>query len=101
MTSQRSTQDAGLGRPGSQRFDATSQDISNEQLDLADADWIFSGVQGGAAAAGTLTGAPLWPTLTAVAGGTAIPVDDDMFYLNAGPTAALGVLKVLEQHLRG
>ncbi|MFF1419559.1 ABC transporter substrate-binding protein [Streptomyces sp. NPDC058280] len=92
-------EDAGLGRPESQRFDKTSQDISNEQLDRADADWLFYGVQGSAAKASALTGAPLWPTLSAVAGKTAIPVDDDVFYLNTGPTAARDVLAVLKKDL--
>ena len=93
-------EDAGLARPESQRFAETSQDISAEQLDLGDADWIFYGVQGGPAKAAALTGMPLWPTLTAVAGSTAIAVDDDVFYLNTGPTAARGVLTALGQHLR-
>ncbi|MFE3741454.1 ABC transporter substrate-binding protein [Streptomyces sp. NPDC059096] len=92
-------EDAGLGRPESQRFDKTSQNISNEQLDRADADWIFYGVQGDAAKAAELTKAPLWPTLSAVAGRTAIPVDDDVFYLNTGPTAARDVLTTLKKHL--
>jgi iron complex transport system substrate-binding protein len=94
-------EDAGLARPQSQRFAETSQDISTEQLDLADADWIFYGVQGGQAKAAQLTGMPLWPTLTAVTGGSAVAVDDDVFYLNTGPTAARGVLTTLGQHLRG
>ncbi|MFF5565620.1 ABC transporter substrate-binding protein [Streptomyces sp. NPDC012623] len=92
-------EDAGLGRPASQRFDDTSEDISNEQLDKADADWIFYGVQGDETKATSLTDAPLWPTLSAVAGGTALPVDDDVFYLNTGPTAARDVLTVLKKHL--
>ncbi|QXE38523.1 ABC transporter substrate-binding protein [Streptomyces sp. GMY02] len=92
-------EDAGLGRPESQRFDETSEDISNEQLDRADADWLFYGVQDAGAKSSALTGAPLWPTLSAVAGGTAVPVDDDVFYLNTGPTAARDVLAVLKKHL--
>ncbi|MEV7085772.1 iron-siderophore ABC transporter substrate-binding protein [Streptomyces sp. NPDC093085] len=92
-------EDAGLGRPESQRFDETSEDISNEQLDRADADWIFYGVQGDAKKTAELTKAPLWPTLSAVAGRTAIPVDDDVFYLNTGPTAARDVLTELKKRL--
>ncbi|MFD7517989.1 ABC transporter substrate-binding protein [Streptomyces niveus] len=93
-------EDAGLGRPGSQRFDETSEDISNEQLDRADADWLFYAVQGDGAEATALTRAPLWPTLTAVASKRAVPVDDDAFYLNTGPTAARGVLAELDKRLR-
>ncbi len=92
-------EDAALGRPESQRFDETSEDISNEQLDRADADWLFYGVQGAGSKTSALTGAPLWPTLSAVVGKTAIPVDDDAFYLNTGPTAARDVLAVLKKHL--
>lgn len=93
-------EDAGLARPRDQQFGQTSQDISNEELDRADGDWIFYGVQGGPAKAAALTSAPLWPTLTAVAAKTAIPVDDDVFYLNTGPTAAREVLEALQHALR-
>jgi iron complex transport system substrate-binding protein len=92
-------EDAGLARPRSQQFDKTSQDISNEQLDLADADWLFYGVQGGAGKATALTGAPIWPTLEAVVAKRAIAVDDDPWYLNAGPTAARLVLEQLRTSL--
>ncbi|MEV1045750.1 iron-siderophore ABC transporter substrate-binding protein [Streptomyces sp. NPDC049916] len=94
-------EDAGLRRPESQQFDETSEDISNEQLDRADADWIFYGVQGGDTKAAALRKAPLWPTLSAVAGKTAVSVDDDVFYLNTGPTAARSVLSVLQKRLGG
>lgn len=91
-------EDSGLARPESQQFvDDTSLDISAEQLDLADGDWIFYGVQGGDDA--ELTGLPLWPTLVAVDDGQAVSVDDDVFYLNVGPTAARGVLTDLETSL--
>lgn len=93
-------EDAGLGRPESQRFDETSEDISNEQLDRADADWLFYAVQGEDAKATALTRAPLWPTLSAVASKRAVAVDDDAFYLNTGPTAARGVLTELDKRLR-
>lgn len=93
-------EDAGLARPESQQAtDETSRDISAEQLDLADADWVFYGVQGGDAA--SLTGLPLWPTLQAVADGRAVQVDDDVFYLNTGPTAARLVLEQLQASLAG
>ena len=91
-------QDAGLARPASQEFDETSRDISEEELTVADAEWIFYGVQGGDSS--TLTKAPLWPELQAVRAGRAIPVDDDVFYLNTGPTAARQVLTVLKDTVR-
>ncbi len=90
-------EDAGLTRPESQRFPDTSEDISAEQLQKADGDRIFYGVQGGKAEA--LTSLPLWPTLKGVADGHAVAVDDDPFYLNAGPTAARVVLDQLTTSL--
>ncbi len=85
-------EDIGLSRPESQTFtDETSVDISGEQLDQADADWIFYGVQGGNDT--EVTGLPLWQTLSAVSAEQAVSVDDDTFYLNTGPTAARGVLE--------
>ncbi|MBD0734544.1 iron-siderophore ABC transporter substrate-binding protein [Streptomyces sp. CBMA29] len=92
-------EDAGLQRPTSQRFAKTSEDISNEQLDRADADWLFYGVQNAATKSAALLNAPLWPTLRAVADKTAVPVDDDVFYLNTGPTAARDVLAVLQERV--
>ncbi|WP_263117753.1 iron-siderophore ABC transporter substrate-binding protein [Cellulomonas sp. RIT-PI-Y] len=91
-------EDAGLARPESQSFsDDTSVDISAEQIDQADADWLFYAVQGGQLS--ELTDLPLWPTLRAVGDEHAVAVDDDVFYLNVGPTAARGVLDVLEDTL--
>ncbi|MFD7707849.1 ABC transporter substrate-binding protein [Streptomyces sp. NPDC059785] len=92
-------EDAGLARPDTQTFQETSEDISSEKLDRADADWIFYGVQGGTAKASTLTEAALWPTLGAVGKKHAIAVDDDVFYLNTGPEAAHEVLTELAEHL--
>lgn len=87
--------DAGLARPESQTFADTSQDISAEQLDLADGDYLFYGAQGGDAAG--LTDAALWSSLGAVTSNSAYQVDDEMFYLNAGMTAANEVLDTLEE----
>jgi len=83
-------QDAGLERPPSQLFDATSRDISSEQLGLADADHVFYAVQGGGSP--EQLGESLLSSLGAVAAGRAVPVDDDVWYLDAGPTAARMVL---------
>lgn len=79
-------EDLGLDRPESQRFDETSQDLSPEQLQAADADWLFYAVEGDGAAA--LLEAPLWPSLAAVQSGRAVEVDLDPFFMNAGPVAA-------------
>ena len=95
--------DAGLQRPESQRFHATSQDLSPEELRLAEADRVFYSVQGTtseaqAAEAATVAN-PLWQSLPAVREGRAVLVDDDPWYLNAGPTAARLVLAGLESAL--
>ena len=44
---------------------------------------------------------PLWPTLTAVQAGRVVDVDDDPWYLNAGPTAASVVLAQLTDAIQG
>jgi len=81
--------DAHLRRPPAQQFDATSKDLSPEELQLADGDRIFYSVQGAESA--TIAN-PLWRALPAVRDGRAVRVDDDPWYLNAGPTAARLVL---------
>lgn len=78
-------EDAGLPRPPSQTFGATSQDISREELAKADGGRIFYGVQGGAS---DLLTSELWKPLST----HATAVDDDIWYLNAGPVAARLVL---------
>lgn len=83
--------DAKLARPESQQVEKTSVDISAEQLDQADGTWLFYGVQGEDDTA--LKGEALWDTLTAVQNKHAVKVDSDKFYLNAGITAALGVIE--------
>jgi iron complex transport system substrate-binding protein len=88
-------EDAGLQRPPAQRFAGNSQDISNELLDQADADWIFYGAR--EKSLSSLTGSPLWPRLRGVAQKHAVRVDLDPFYLNAGPLAARTVLDTLAQ----
>ncbi|MGZ0150282.1 ABC transporter substrate-binding protein [Kribbella sp. WER1] len=93
--------DMGLGRPESQQFRAISEDVGSESIDVADGDWIFYSVQGDPAkteAASVLAG-PLWQSLKAVKAGHAIKVDDDPWYLNAGPAAARLVVQQLSEHL--
>jgi iron complex transport system substrate-binding protein len=93
--------DMGLKRPESQRFHAISQDIGAESIDTADGDWIFYSVQGDASKtdAGSVVAGPLWKSMKAVEAGHAVKVDDDPWYLNAGPTAANLVVRQLTEHL--
>jgi iron complex transport system substrate-binding protein len=93
--------DMGLRRPKSQQFTAISEDLGAESIDTADGDWIFYSVQGDAGktdAASVLAG-PLWKSMAGVRAGHAVKVDDDPWYLNAGPTAARLVVTQLAEHL--
>ncbi|MFL6000819.1 MAG: iron-siderophore ABC transporter substrate-binding protein [Streptomyces sp.] len=89
--------DMGLSRPESQRFNAISEDIGAESIDTADGDWIFYSVQGDASKtdAGSVVAGPLWKSMKAVRAGQAVKVDDDPWYLNAGPSAARLVISQL------
>ncbi|MFI1354094.1 iron-siderophore ABC transporter substrate-binding protein [Streptomyces sp. NPDC020898] len=93
--------DMGLGRPKSQQFRAISEDIGAESIDAADADWIFYSVQGdaGETDAASVVAGPLWKSMKAVTAGHAVKVDDDPWYLNAGPTAARLVVRQLAEHI--
>lgn len=93
--------DMGLSRPKPQQFKAISQDIGAESIDVADGDWIFYSVQGDASKtdAGSVLAGPLWKSMKAVKAGHAVKVDDDPWYLNAGPTAARLVVRQLADTL--
>jgi iron complex transport system substrate-binding protein len=93
--------DMGLSRPASQRFNAISEDIGAESVDTADGDWIFYSVQGDASDtdAAEVVAGPLWKSMQAVRAGHAVKVDDDPWYLNAGPTAARVVIRQLAGRL--
>ena len=75
----------------------TSIDLSSENLDQADGDYLFYGVQGGDES--KLTSETLWESLKAVKEKHAHKVDADMFYLNAGITAALGVIEEIDKNI--
>ena len=89
--------DMGLSRPKSQQFKAISEDIGAESIDTADGDWIFYSVQGDASKtdAESVVAGPLWKSMKAVTAGQAVKVDDDPWYLNAGPSAARLVISQL------
>ncbi|WP_344023081.1 iron-siderophore ABC transporter substrate-binding protein [Streptomyces luteireticuli] len=93
--------DMGIARPKSQQFTAISQDIGAESVDGADGDWIFYSVQGKEARtdAGKVLAGPLWQSMKAVKSGHAVRVDDDPWYLNAGPAAARLVVGELAGNL--
>jgi iron complex transport system substrate-binding protein len=85
-------EDAGLARPPAQQFPQTSVDLSPEQLGRADGGRVFYSVQGGVATADGVLNGPVWKGIPAVAAGRITEVDDDVWYLNAGPVAARTVL---------
>ena len=89
--------DMRLKRPKAQQFNAVSQDVGAESIDTVDGDWIFYSVQGDASKtdAGSVLAGPLWKSMGAVKAGHAVKVDDDPWYLNAGPAAAQIVVKQL------
>ncbi|WP_370130831.1 iron-siderophore ABC transporter substrate-binding protein [Streptacidiphilus sp. EB103A] len=89
--------DMGLKRPKAQQFNAVSEDVGAESIDTVDGDWIFYSVQGDASKtdAGSVLAGPLWKSMGAVKAGHTVKVDDDPWYLNAGPAAAQIVVKQL------
>ena len=88
--------DMGVARPDTQKFtDNGNKDIDSETLADAEADWILYGAQKTPKDEKDqdknnteLTAMPLWAGLKAVNDKHAVRVDDDAFFLNAGPTAA-------------
>ncbi|MGU3435889.1 ABC transporter substrate-binding protein [Actinomycetes bacterium M1A6_2h] len=93
--------DAQLARPESQQFERTSQDFSEEEMQLANADWVFVSSQTTepGSTADDFTANPLWMGMSAVTENRVVTVDDDPWYLNSGPTAATIVLNGLTDAL--
>nr|WP_275076894.1 hypothetical protein [Corynebacterium diphtheriae] len=90
-------QDAGLKRPAAQQnFKKAGQDISAEELSTADAEWLFYGVQDGAADPTTVAA---WPTLEAVQNNQAVKVDYEAWFLNASLLSATIILDGFKEHL--
>ncbi len=93
-------QDVGLQRPDSQNQDVFSAEISLEQVQDADADYIFiTGYAQDDSDLQTFLNSPLWQTLTAVQNGRAIDVNDDTWVSGLGVQSALLVLDDLERIL--
>nr|WP_037581757.1 iron-siderophore ABC transporter substrate-binding protein [Phaeacidiphilus oryzae] len=94
-------QDTGLPRPKNQDVDELAVETSPENIDQADADWIFTGVYGPAdqTKQSQTRNSPLWRNLSAVKAGHAVDVPDETWYLGLGVTAADSVLDDLQKHL--
>jgi len=93
--------DAGFSRPPAQQTPETFVEASPEQVDLADADVVFTTAYGSAedTPEAAVTAGPLWQGLEAVRAGRVHAVDDDVWMLGIGVTAAGLVLDDIEQLL--
>ena len=93
----RRLKDAGLTRPENQNIDELAAEISAENVEQADSDWIFYSSYGDPAATGeaSVVGGAVWPRLGAVEAGQAKAVNDDVWFLGLGPTGAQLILKDL------
>ena len=93
--------DVGLPRPANQNIEELATEISPERISEADADWIFYSGYGprDGTAEGSVVGGELWNRLGAVQGGTARPVDDEVWFLGLGPLGASRVLDDLQAFL--
>ncbi|MEV7990903.1 iron-siderophore ABC transporter substrate-binding protein [Streptomyces sp. NPDC086077] len=93
--------DLGIPRPKNQDIADLAAEVSAENIDQADADWIFTGVYGDPKATdkSKAQGNPLWKNLEAVKAGHAYDVPDETWYLGLGVVAANAVLDDLQKYL--
>jgi iron complex transport system substrate-binding protein len=93
--------DVGIPRPKNQDIEDLAAEVSAENIDQADADYIFTGVYGDPKATdkSRAQGNPLWKNLAAVKAGHAYDVPDETWYLGLGVTASHQVLADLEKYL--
>ncbi|MGP8302215.1 ABC transporter substrate-binding protein [Streptomyces inhibens] len=94
-------EDVGLPRPENQRIDDLATEVGPENINQADADWIFTGVYGDPKSTKRESAEhnPLWKNLKAVKDGHAKNVKDETWYLGLGVTAANSVLDDLRGFL--
>ncbi|MDT0343258.1 ABC transporter substrate-binding protein [Streptomyces litchfieldiae] len=97
--------DVGLGRPAitQEAENGFAVEVSPEQVDQADGDIIFYTSYGSTEGSGEdeAVGGPLWDDLTAVQNERAFRVNDQLWFLGIGYTAADQILDELQQHLAG
>lgn len=97
--------DAGVGRPEAQMLavqpDKRFGKLSQENIAQADADALFYSAYGKAAeeSQAAVTAGPLWKKLKAVTSGNVHNVDDEVWMLGIGVTAANGILDDLDKYL--
>ncbi|MFD4399090.1 ABC transporter substrate-binding protein [Kitasatospora sp. NPDC058478] len=90
--------DIPLPQPKIEQVKELAVEVSPEQIDKADADWIFYGVYGSPSSTNqdAVLGGALWKTLGAVKSGQARPVSDETWFLGLGVMAANAVLADLK-----
>ncbi|MFF1872913.1 ABC transporter substrate-binding protein [Kitasatospora herbaricolor] len=90
--------DIPIPQPKIEQVKELAVEISPEQIDKADADWIFYGVYGTPSSTNqdAVLGGALWKTLGAVKSGQARPVPDETWFLGLGVLAANAVLADLK-----
>ncbi|MEU4588231.1 iron-siderophore ABC transporter substrate-binding protein [Kitasatospora aureofaciens] len=90
--------DVPLPQPKIEQVKELAVEVSPEQVDKADADWIFYGVYGSPSSTNqdAVLGGALWKTLGAVKSGQARAVSDETWFLGLGVTAASAVLADLK-----
>jgi iron complex transport system substrate-binding protein len=95
--------EVGVGRPAilDEAEDGFAVEISSEQVDLADGDAVFYSSYGSTEGSGedAAVGGPLWDTLRAVQDDRAFRVDDDLWFLGIGYSAADQILTELQENL--
>ncbi|PSK95377.1 iron complex transport system substrate-binding protein [Murinocardiopsis flavida] len=93
--------DAGLRRPKVQDVEELAVEVSQEDIDKGDADWIFYSSYGprDSTDEAAVTKGGLWKSLDAVQDDKAVAVDDEVWFLGLGPTGAMLVLDDLEEKL--
>lgn len=95
--------DLGVARPAivDKAKDGFAYEVSPEQIDKGDADVVFYSSYGSAEKSGEseTVGSPLWKNLDAVKSGNAFPVNDDLWFMGIGYTAAHQIVDEIEKHL--
>ncbi|WP_053085070.1 ABC transporter substrate-binding protein [Streptomyces leeuwenhoekii] len=94
-----------MGRPAvvDKAEDGFAYEVSPEQVDQADADAVFYTSFGDASASGESKAveSALWKNMKAVEAGRAFHVDDELWFMGMGYTAAHQILDELEAELAG
>lgn len=95
--------DVGVARPAitEESEDGFMVEVSSEQVDLADGDVLYYSSYGDTAESGeaAAVGGAIWEGMTAVQNGRVFPIDDELWFLGIGYTAAAEVLAQLEETL--